>query len=80
MTTMVLLPPTPKQRAVEKFIARYIEEHDGISPSFAEIGAAFGISDAAAFDLVRGLINRGRATKAQHMTRSIRLVASENAA
>ena len=71
---MAISPPTPKQRVCERFIARYIAEHDGVSPSLAEIGAALNLTEQGAGSLVQGLIKRGRLTKARWQARSIQLI------
>jgi SOS-response transcriptional repressor LexA len=51
---------TPRQSDLLTFLKSYIAEHDGVSPSFAEMSAHMGISSKSSIArLVDALVERG---------------------
>ena len=69
------VPPTYRQLECERFIARFVEESGGVSPSLKEIAAGLvpPVTEAAARSLVCELIAKGRAMRTRN-TRSIMLI------
>jgi SOS-response transcriptional repressor LexA len=52
---------TPRQKSVVDFIASYIVEHGGVSPSYDEIAAGTGIGGKyAVHEAVQALLGAGR--------------------
>lgn len=72
---MKMLPPTPRQRQVERFILQYIEDHDGVSSAQHEIAAGCKMSIQSANQMLARMIERGRITRDRTKQRSIQLVA-----
>jgi len=66
---------TPKQAALLKFIAGYMESSDGKSPSFGEMAAALGLkSKSSIHKLVSALVHHGFIKRRHGLYRSIRIV------
>ena len=51
--------PTPRQQALLRFIIGYQEAHEGVSPSYREMGTGIVRSHVAAFKLSCSLEERG---------------------
>jgi SOS-response transcriptional repressor LexA len=68
-----MLPATPKQRRVERFVLEYIVEHDGVPPTVREIAGALEISPSGAHGL--RLEERGRIRRMPGRARTVEVVA-----
>lgn len=66
---------TRKQKQAYDYIRQYIEENDGISPSYEEIKDALGLkSKSGIYRIVYGLSEKGMITVLRNRARSISLV------
>ena len=70
-----MLPPTAKQRRVERFLLQYIADHDGVSPTIQEIADAMQMSLSGAHGLLERLQARGRIRRMPGMARTVEVVA-----
>jgi DNA-binding MarR family transcriptional regulator len=73
----MLLPPTPKQLAVEKFITAFSADH-GYSPSVNELAESFGVTGASMQGILNRMVERGRITRAAGRARTIEVVRPVN--
>ncbi len=71
-----MIPATPKQRRVERFVLEYIVEHDGVPPTIREIAEALEISLSGAHGLLDRLQARGRIRRMPGRARTVEIVAS----
>jgi hypothetical protein len=69
-----MLPPTIKQRKLERLIEELTAKNDGVSPSFEELAEVLGVTYGAARALCNRLIARGRARKQFAMPRTLELI------
>ena len=68
---MTTIPLTKRQRDILAFLCEYCEEH-GISPTYEEIAAHFGVNKVTVFGHVRELERKGAITRGErHTSRSI---------
>lgn len=64
---------TERQKECLGVIRKYIKDHDGVSPTFAEIGSGLGVERANVFYFVHKLEERGYITMMPNKERSISL-------
>jgi repressor LexA len=66
---------THKQKAVLDYVAGYVQQTGGVSPSYDEIRVAMGMrSKNQIFFLVDGLIKRGRLRRLSGRARALEIV------
>ncbi len=70
-----MLPATPKQRRVERFLLEYILAHDGVAPSVREVADAMQMSLSGAHGLLERLQARGRIRRMPGKARTVQVVA-----
>lgn len=71
---------TPKQRDVLLFVRAHQAQHDGISPSFQEIGDGLGIkTKSEVFRRLRGLEEAGLIERRRNRARAIKIVGTVSA-
>ncbi|HET6346330.1 MAG TPA: hypothetical protein VFH51_15455 [Myxococcota bacterium] len=69
---------TARMKQCHDYIAAYAAAHDGLSPSFEEIGAALGLrSKSAVHRLISRLEERGKIVRVRHRARTIQLAAGK---
>lgn len=69
------IPPTQRQLALLRFIAGYLQAHDGVSPTFAECAAGVGLAGkSGTARLLDGLEERGLIRRLPGRTRAIELL------
>lgn len=65
-------------KSVHQFIAKYLTENNGLSPTFREIANGCHIHLSTAAHCVDVLEAQGRVTRRRNTSRSIRLVSPED--
>lgn len=69
------IAPTQRQLALLRFIAGYLQAHDGVSPSIAECAGGVGLaSKSGAIELLKGLEDRGLIRRLPGRHRAIELL------
>ncbi len=67
--------PMPRQMALLRFLAGYIEANDGVSPSFCEMAAGIGgVNKSGIHHLLSGLESRGLIARVHGKNRAIRVL------
>lgn len=70
-----MIPPTPRQLDLLRFIAGYLRAHGGVSPSLAECARAIGNEGkASAHQMLVGLEARGLIRRLHYRHRGIELL------
>jgi DNA-binding MarR family transcriptional regulator len=64
-------------KSVHQFIANYLTENDGLSPTFREIAKGCHIHLSTAAHCVDVLEAQGRVARRRNVSRSIRLISQE---
>ncbi len=71
-----MMPPTPRQQDLLRFITGYQVAHGGVSPSFAECASGMGFkSKTAVYRLLQLLEERGLVRRLPHRERAIEVLA-----
>lgn len=66
--------PSKRMRQCLEIIVDYIDEHNGISPTYQEIGDAMGLNKGDAFLIVKQLVKRGFVETVAQGKRGIRVL------
>lgn len=69
-------PLLPRQADALRYVAGYIEAHDGVAPTLGEIARALGIfGNGGVFRLLTGLEQRGAIRRLRRRVRAIEVLA-----
>jgi DNA-binding CsgD family transcriptional regulator len=69
-----MVPLTRKQRRTKNIIAELTEANEGTPPSARELAEVLNISIPAVYHLIRGIMDRGHATKVRFKPHTLQLV------
>ncbi|WP_415188062.1 LexA family protein [Rhodomicrobium sp.] len=70
-----MLPPTSKQRAVERFVIAYMASNDGVAPSIREIAVGLNKAPSSVCSLLARMEARGRIHRRRGQPRSVQVLA-----
>lgn len=76
MSVTCAIPPLPRQMALLRFIAGYMEAHGGIAPTYREMADGIGASAPSVVQrMLTRLEERGRLRRMPNRERAIELLA-----
>lgn len=64
---------TPRQKTIVDFIRQYRKEHQNVSPTYAEIATAMGVSTVTIHEHIHALAAKGVVSFDARQVRSLRL-------